>query len=181
MLKRFLFSSLILASFATAAHAKGRCEAPDSDDQQAMDAVGIVDVCQTVDVRAEAAPELAEPKIMGVRPSPVDQAVVSSPAAGVIRFTIPRGYDNYVICGYSLDKISAMPPLGGYVKHGWENLTDRSIDYGWELKRRGLGRGDTRLIVDVRFSFVPAANLGRARDAELCMTGLTPEPWREAH
>jgi hypothetical protein len=181
MLKRLLLCSLALASVASAAHAKGRCEAPDADDQQAMDAVGIVEVCQTVDVRADSAPELAEPKLMGVQPSPVDQAVVSSPAAGVIRFTIPRSYDNYVICGYSLDKVSELPPFGGYIKHGWENLTDRSIDYGWELKRRGFGRGDTRLMADVHFSFVPAANLGRARDSGLCVTGLAPEPWREAH
>jgi hypothetical protein len=64
------------------------------------------------------------------------------------------------------------------LKHGWEQLTDKSIDYAWMLKRRGLGRGRTALNLDIYFSVIPPANLTAAREQGLCMSDLTPASWR---
>lgn len=170
-------AAFVLTIFAVAANAQdGRCPEREPDVQQSMDELGAVEVCQFIAVTAgESTPELPEAVVVA---GPVEGPVVSSPRAGVLRFSIPEQYGEHGICGYSLDRVSALPPFGGFIEHGWENLMNRSIDYGWVLRQRGLGRGNTRLQADLYFSFLPASNLARARQEGLCMQDLIPRSWR---
>lgn len=172
-------ASIVLGLVAAPALAQGdRCAAHEAGVQQSMDRLGVVEVCQFLAASAgDSAPELPEAVMTGAGEA-ADEAVVSSEGSDGLRFAIPEEYGDYRICSYSRDQVSELPPFGGFIEHGWENLTERSIDYGWSLRQRGLGRGDTRLQADLYFSFVPAGNLASARDAGLCMQDLEPRNWR---
>jgi hypothetical protein len=178
MLKKVLFAGL-LASLAASVNAKDapRCAEPESDVRGAMDAQGIIDVCQFFDQTSrDSALELVPPVVTGRQPYPLADAVASSARAGAITFAIPAAYTDYVVCGFGLELVSELPPLGGFVSHGWTNLTGRSIDFEWTLRQRGLGRGTTRLRADLHFSFLPAANLERARNQGLCARAPLDKP-----
>lgn len=61
------------------------------------------------------------------------------PTKNSIRFAVTEG-QSYRLYKYWTRDIGNVPPPGKYTDHKFVNVTDRSIDYWWKLKQRGLGK-----------------------------------------
>jgi hypothetical protein len=170
-----------LCTMSVDAIAKERCTKPNAAQLSMLEKHGIVQICKTFMPRVTQDPlqiptrvitRLLNPLPELPLPLPEGSFVVWAPETRTARFMIPDKpqFKDYSICKYWTEQVSTIPKPGKYLKHGFERLTPRSIDYGWYLADKGDFKGDTKLNADVKFSFLPTANLEDARKAGLCMT-----------
>jgi hypothetical protein len=182
---RALTCALLVAGTVPAVAAP-RCPAPYPEIKQQMDALGIVELCSKIDDEINKSWHQFPTDIITGGGQAIGAippgAVVWTPRTRTVRFSIPSGpeYSNYGICNFGWRRIiSEIPGHGKYLQHGWQKLTERSVEYRWVLKRQGIFKGKTSLHADVFFAYIPTSNLEKAREAGLCMKVLKLPPWRK--
>ena len=191
----------VLLSYLAIAHCDvaiasdgGRCKMTSGDKLVAMSKLGIVEVCQQIDPSVGGG-DLFDKAIKvviegvtyvgsgGLITAGTDGVVMFDRGGSAVKFAVPSDpkYSDYVVCSFHVGALSTIPKPGKYLKHGWENYTERSVTHGWYLRDRGGTYGASRLHADLYFTFLPRANLDVARSEKLCLSDPKAEAskhWR---
>lgn len=95
----------------------------------------------------------------------LDKIDLYMPHRETLRFQASQDDKNnaeYRLYKYWRHHVSNVPPPGRYTDHKFQNVQDRSVDYWWKIRQRGLGK-NARIAGVAEVVFVPDVLFDKAK------------------